>query len=187
MAGLPFVVQPRLQPIVERIGDEDSGIIEVERRGFLSVAEKTFLQQGAGNDEVASHLLKVIRKVSSDLRIPADKAQVLVMDALSGNTNKDKNYPKVVENYSADLDVVTQIAVQHESKKEYLRAICMIIHRINSDFDLDNVAEIHPTIITGLSKLCEEEENKSTERLIKSKANSEFSSKETEVSALEKK
>ena len=45
MAPLPFVVEPRRKPIVERVGNEESGVIEIERRGYLTTGEKTFVQQ----------------------------------------------------------------------------------------------------------------------------------------------
>jgi hypothetical protein len=34
MAKLPFVVEPRLKPIIEEIGSEESGKIQIERRGY---------------------------------------------------------------------------------------------------------------------------------------------------------
>ena len=45
MGKLPFVVQPRLKAIKERIGSEDAGYIEIERRGYLTSGEKSFVQQ----------------------------------------------------------------------------------------------------------------------------------------------
>jgi hypothetical protein len=40
---LPFVVAPRLEPIVETVGTDESGKIEIIRRGHLTVAEKAFI------------------------------------------------------------------------------------------------------------------------------------------------
>jgi len=187
MASLPFVVQPKLQPIIERIGDDESGIIEIERKGFLSIAEKTFLQQGAGNDQVASHLLNIIRKVSVELKISADRAHDVIMDILANRPSKDKYYGRISEEYAESLAEVTQLAMQAEGKKEYLKAICMIIHRINSDFNVADVSDIHPTLISALAQLCDDEENKSIERLVASKASSEFAKDEKPLATLEKK
>ena len=49
--GLPFVVQPRLAPVIEQVGNEESGIFEIERRGYLTVAEKAMVQQATQGDE----------------------------------------------------------------------------------------------------------------------------------------
>ena len=188
MTNLPFVVQPRLQPITERIGTEDSGVIEVERRGFLSVSEKAFLQQSLNEDTVTSLLLQLIRKAAQELKISPDKAHAYTMDALSSKENKDALYNKFLKKYEEELYEITKSAMQMETKKQFIRALCIIINRVNPQFDMEGLGEVHPDLIEGLAKLCEEEENKSLDRLLASQAASEFATSATsEVEALEKK
>ena len=64
--GLPFVVQPRLQPIVEQVGTEESGIIEIERRGYLSVAEKAIAQQAVGGDDSVRKMYVLGGRIARD-------------------------------------------------------------------------------------------------------------------------
>ena len=49
-AKLPFLVEPKRQPIMERLGNEETGVIELPRKGYLTVAEKSFVQQGTSGD-----------------------------------------------------------------------------------------------------------------------------------------
>ena len=188
MTALPFVVQPKLKPIIERIGNETSGIIEVERRGFLSVTEKTFLQQSLSEDTVTTKLLAFIRKVAQEQKIKPEKAHEYVMDALNSKTSKDTLYNKILKIYEEELNEIVHTATQLEQRQQYLRAVCLILNRINPNFDMNQLSDVHPDIIEGLSKLCQDEENKSLERLEASQANQEFgSSKLSELEILEKK
>lgn len=187
MASLPFVVQPRLKPIIERIGSEDSGILEVERKGYLTVSEKAFLQQTLNDNDLAPSVLNFVRKISSEFKITTERAHQIAVNALSGSPDSDKLAPKVIAKFQEDIDNLTKKIFTVESQKEYLRALCMLINRVDPDFEPETLKGIHPDIILGLSQLCVDEENKSTERLVGSQASDEFSSEISAVEALEKK
>ena len=64
--GLPFVVQPRLKPVIERIGSEESGVFEIERRGYLSVAEKAIAQQASGGDDSVRQLYVLAGRIARE-------------------------------------------------------------------------------------------------------------------------
>lgn len=187
MAVLPFVVQPKFKPIIERIGNEEIGVLEIKRQGFLSVTEKAFLQEGAGNDQVATLILSLVRKISTEFKIPPERAHTLIMDLLTNTPSKDKLFTKVADTFPSDIAEITEVAIRLESKKEFLRAYCMIVNRIDPNFEVSDVTSLHPDLITELSKLCEDEENKSTERILNSMANKEFANDNEELIALEKK
>ena len=44
MGKLPFVVAPKLKSKIETLGTEVSGKIEIERKGYLTVGEKGFME-----------------------------------------------------------------------------------------------------------------------------------------------
>ena len=69
MAKLPFVVEPRLKPVTELVGTEDSGKIEIERRGFLSAGEKAFFSNGSQDSNVSELMIGLVRKVSSKYKL----------------------------------------------------------------------------------------------------------------------
>ena len=46
MRTLPFVVKPKRVFVNVKLGREEIGIIEIEKRGYLTVSEKTFVDGG---------------------------------------------------------------------------------------------------------------------------------------------
>ena len=64
MAKLPFVVEPRRKPEIVTIGTEDSGTIEIVRKGYLTAGEKAFMQSQSSNDTVLRSLLSLAREVA---------------------------------------------------------------------------------------------------------------------------
>lgn len=64
MVSLPFVVQPKRKPITERIGSEDSGVIEVIRKGYLTSGEKAFVQQVQQYDNGTSDIVTLSRRIA---------------------------------------------------------------------------------------------------------------------------
>ena len=75
-AKLPFLVQPKRQPILERFGDEEIGSIEIERKGYLTVAEKSFMQQSTSGDTALVALQRLASKVARETnRKPAEVMQ----------------------------------------------------------------------------------------------------------------
>ena len=63
-AKLPFLVEPKRQPIMERLGNEESGVIELPRRGYLTVAEKSFVQQGTSGDSAILAMQRLAARVA---------------------------------------------------------------------------------------------------------------------------
>jgi len=84
MAKLPFVVQPRLKPIIETVGTEESGKIEIERRGFLSVAEKSMCQGMLQDSKGVNAVQAIARRIANGLAIDLVEALELVGKVLQG-------------------------------------------------------------------------------------------------------
>ena len=70
--GLPFIVQPRLKPIIEIVGTEESGQIEIERKGYLTVSEKAIVQASMKSDDSLATTMRVAAKIAQAGR--ADEA-----------------------------------------------------------------------------------------------------------------
>jgi hypothetical protein len=164
MAGLPFIVKPKLQPIMERLGDEETGIIEIERRGFLSVSEKAFLQQISGGDETATAVLRVTKKVATQEKLSSEKAYKLFSEVLTGAGDTAK-HRDIADKYADDIEQITLTLLHAESNKEFLRASCMLMYRVDANLDPSAVNSLHPDLIKALSDLCLDEERRSTAKL----------------------
>lgn len=186
MSGLPFVVQPRLKPVVERYGNEDIGILEVERRGYLNAGEKTYLRTYDAQNDVPTLILGLVKKVSKAAKIPPEAAHKLVMQSLQGEDIPAAKQ-KVLDQHQDELDTIMQTVFQTEQQRDVIRASCMLHYRLGVSLDNSSaVFELHPDLIEALSKLCADEENKSTQRLQEALANDD-TAELTAVEALEKK
>jgi hypothetical protein len=165
MAKLPFVVEPRLKPILEQIGSEESGKIQIERRGYLTSGEKAFFQQAKQSDQGTSGLINLSRKISRATGLDMTKSYEAVVRVISGAQGEEID--KVIENDFADeLSGVLRDLTNGQTHDEILMSICLIKYRIDPSFDIEGIMEVHPDIVSGLAELYRQEEAKSTDRLV---------------------
>jgi hypothetical protein len=188
MAKLPFVVRPRLSPVIERIGNEEVGIIEIERRGYLSAQEKNFTQQFETSDRGTSAVIKLSRKIGAKYSISLDKAYAIAIEAISGQFSpENKEYSeKAMEDFQDEIAETMSSLSMMQTKSEIVEALCLLIHRVNSDITPDDILDVHPDIISGLSALYKDELVKSIERIEQLNKKDE-NDKEPTVEEIEKK
>jgi hypothetical protein len=184
MAKLPFVVQPKLKPIVERLGTEESGIIEIERRGYLTGAEKTFVQQIQQQDGGTLQLVALSRRISREKKIPLEKAYGILVGILTGEAS-GKAASDIESDYAEDIQIAINSISASRTKEELINAACLLIHRVDANIGMESVVELHPDLITALANLYKDEETKSVERLIA--AQEESVPQEINVDEIEKK
>ncbi len=174
MAKLPFVVEPRLKPIIEDIGSEESGKIQIERRGYLTSGEKAFFQQVKQSDQGTAKLIAMSRKVSQFASLDMSKAYELVIRVLSGGAESllDK---QVEEKFAEDFSSVIQDLANSQSSDEILMAACLLRYRVDGEIGMDEIMKLHPDIIQGLARLYRDEEDRVLERLAVKEAKEEQS------------
>lgn len=186
MAKLPFVVQPRLKPIIEQIGTEESGVIEIERRGYLTGAEKTFVQQIQQQDGGTLQLVALSRRISRDKKIPLEKAYNTVVGILTGEaTGKIAN--EIESEFAEDIQRAVNSIAASRTKEDLVQAACLLIHRVDPEIEMGEVVNLHPDLISGLSLLYKEEDAKSVERLLGEQGQSTEEPQEINVDEIEKK
>ena len=152
---LPFVVAPRREPIVHRVGTEESGIIEIQRKGYLTVAEKSFMQQASTGDDSVIQLQKLAAQVARKHGIQIAE----VVDKLSSGDFGDD----IFSGFEDDVAEVTSSLTSFEERRRAIAASCMLYFRVSDKFSSDNVLELHPDLILGLYELYKLEEEKSVE------------------------
>lgn len=185
MARLPFVVEPRLRPIIEKIGTPESGIIEVERRGYLTAGEKNFVQQIQQDDNSASSVISLSRKISREYSMGLEKAYNLVTSMMTGDQFEDEELLRVAEKqFATEVQEVIAALTASNSRSELVQAACMLMKRVDGDFQIEDVVSLHPDLVSGLSQLYRDEENRSIEKL---KQNSEQEDTNSSVEEIEKK
>jgi len=157
VAKLPFVVQPRLKPVQEEIGTENSGKILVERRGYLTVSEKMFVQSGLKEDNSQAMLFQLVSKIAAEQGV---SPQQVLKDMSEGGS-----LPEYAKDYADELAIVMERVSDMNEKTKLLGAAALLMSRIDPDLDMDEVMDLHPELIEQLYLLYVDEENCSLERL----------------------
>ena len=166
MSKLPFVVAPRINSRIETLGSETSGKIEVERKGFLTVGEKSFMANVNSQDEVLKTVMKVSRAVASKYKLGQQDAYQQVVLAV---TDPDGCTHPVYDDFAQEIAELASLMMITEQKKQLMMAYCMLLYRVSEELTMDDVIDLHEDLVDALAGLYVDEENKSLERLISEK------------------
>lgn len=161
---LPFVVQPRLQPITERIGSEESGIIEIRRQGYLSVSEKTIVDQVSADLSDQSEMIAAVKRI-------ADSEGRSISEIFNELQSPDGS--KLLEKYSVEIAAATGSAKNQEDKIRVVSATALLMCRVDSRWGVEDTMELHPDIVDGLALLYKEEDSRSLEAFTQNKETSD--------------
>jgi len=153
---LPFVVSPRLEPIVEVIGSAESGQIEIERKGYLTVAEKAYSSAALAGDESVGAVRRLAFKIS---RATGTDVQIVLRDISAGGL---EDYFTA---YREELDLCLGFMAQYQERRAIIAATTLLVYRVDRDWDIDDTLALHPDLRDSLHLLFEEEEQKNTEAL----------------------
>lgn len=154
--GLPFVVQPRLEPIVEKIGTEESGVIEIERKGYLTVAEKSITQGGLSGDNSVRKMYTLAGQIAR--KSGYQQAQV-AQDLIKPER------PEYMDPWADEIGECLIEMVAFQERAAIIQATALIMCRIDASWTVDQTMELHPDLVTELAVLYGEEEQKTTDAL----------------------
>lgn len=163
---LPFVVQPRLSPIIEEIGTDESGKIQVERRGYLTSGEKAFFQQIQQVNGGGQELIKLSRSICSKYNVEM-KAAYDALVAIISNQSKTKLSKQIEGEYADEIQEVINALAISQTREELVMATCLLYYRVNPEFTAEETSKLHPDIISGLAQLYRDEDAKSIDKLEK--------------------
>ena len=147
---LPFVVEPKRQPIMELVGSEESGKIEIERRGYLTVAEKTFVQQAMGGDTPVVALHRLAAKVARKSGKQASEVVELFGEGDLGNP--------IFESFGDELTEVMGTMQSYEARRKLAAATALLMYRFDTNWGVESTMELHPDLLEGLFDLYIKEE-----------------------------
>ena len=152
---LPFVVAPRREPITELLGTEESGQFKIQRKGYLTVAEKSFIQQASASDETIGRLNRLAGRIAREKGVQPKE----VIDELgSGNFSAE-----ILAGYESEIDDIVTLMSTFEHRRKIVAASCLLYFRISSDWSIEDTMDLHPDVIDGLYLLFSDEDAKSTE------------------------
>lgn len=147
---LPFVVQPRRKPIVEVLGTEESGQIEIKRLGYLTVAEKMFVQSTITGDISLGMIQRLASKISKHAGVP-------IKDVLNDLT-EDHDY---LQPFHEEIAEALSMMASYQEKLRLVSVAALLTLRVNDEIEIDDVVELHPDLLEAIYVLYLEEEAKS--------------------------
>ena len=146
MVKLPFVVEPRRKPIVEQIGTSESGIIEIERRGYLTTGEKAFFQQVQQFDGGTTEIVSVSRKIARKYSLGMDKAYNLAVAIIAGTKQADQAdallATDIEENFAEELTNVVKSLAASQVREDLVMAACLLRYRVDPEFSIETISNI---------------------------------------------
>lgn len=160
--GLPFVVQPRRQPIIEQLGTEESGIIAIERRGYLNVAEKSLVQFAMEDDSSLADMYTLSGRMARDLNLPLQQ----VLEEIT-----QQPLPTHFAPYEEEISKVLMQMMAYQQRSAVIYATALLISRVDSDWTIEQTMNEHPDLIAALAELYTDEERRSVEAFDKTEEN----------------
>jgi hypothetical protein len=156
--NFPFLLAPRLKPVPCVVGDPEGQTLVIERRGYLTVAEKSFVTMALNGEEAIGGVRRLAVKIARE----TGKSQAEVLEDLSGDVSK----LKYIEPYVDELDeCYTQMSV-YQHKMMIVTATALITNRLDAEWTVeDTMSKLDPEILKGLQDLYTDEEAKNIEAL----------------------
>lgn len=156
LKGLPFVVQPRLKPVIERLGSDLSGVIEIERKGYLTVAEKSIVQHSMKEETGLADAFMIAREVGAKVNKTAEE----VFSDISADPQ-----PEYILEHSELIAKAMNCMLAHEEKLRLVAATALILTRVSPDWDPSDTISLHPDLQADLYKLYIDEDRKCVDAL----------------------
>ena len=124
-----------------------------ERRGYLTVAEKAFVQAASLDDTSVGLLAKLTQKISEG----TGKGRQEVLDAIAGGAEDAWLVP-----YQSEIvEVVSSMSIFQE-KIMFVRATALLFSRIDGEWSIEQTLDLNEEIVAQLSELYMEEEARDT-------------------------
>mgnify|MGYP001387621917 CR=1 FL=1 len=156
--GLPFVVQPRLEPIIERVGTETSGIIEIQRKGYLTVSEKALVQGASTGDTSVRQMFALAGRIGREEgRQQTEVAQDILKSPM----------PDYLSKYEEEIGECVMNMLEFQERTTLIQATALLICRVDNGWTVEQSMELHPDLLDGLARLYMDEESKSIDLLEK--------------------
>lgn len=156
---LPFVVQPRRASRLIKIGSEESGILEIEKRGYLSVSEKFYVSQVTGDDKTLPLMIGLANKIGKETKKTNRECYDVIAKYLQGEANA-KDSEMIEEKFADELQEITTEISRAAATRELACATVLMRSRVDDDWTTEDTFELHPDILAALAELYQKEEAK---------------------------
>jgi hypothetical protein len=135
------------------VGTEASGVIEISRLGYLTVAEKAFVQTAMAGDTGLSSLYALSSRIARE----TGKQQSEVFTDIA---NGSQGY---LADYEGEIAEAASNMGSFQEKQTIIQATCLLIMRVDPKWTVEDSLDLHPDILEGLTELYADEDHKSLE------------------------
>lgn len=157
MRSLPFIVQPKRKVSVVRLGNEDIGFIEIERRGYLNVSEKTFVDSLVNNSDTITSTVALATRISVATKKTVEECYQGIMLAMQGD-EESKFAVRIKTEYPSEISELMSNFVESLNKRGIAAATILIQTRIDHDWTVEDTLSQHPDMIEILHSFYNQEE-----------------------------
>ena len=159
MKELPFVVKPKAAFRDVEVGTEEGGIFKIQKRGYLTVAEKSFVDGVTQGSDGMSEIVTLAKKGARKYKKSTEEMFNVIMDTMSGNI-KSKLHADVDDDFGPELSNIA-IALSDAMQRRSLAAATILIQsRIDPEWTVEDTVGLHPDLLEKLLEFYNEEEAK---------------------------
>jgi redox-regulated HSP33 family molecular chaperone len=159
MAKLPFVVQPKRNTEIVALGNEEIGVIEIERKGYLTVAEKTFVDSVMQGSDGITLIVGLANKIAKGKKISTERAYSGIIQVISGDIS-DSLTTDISEKYPDEIAKITATMADSVQRRSIAAATILIQTRINHEWTFDDTMKLDPELVAEFLALYEKEEQR---------------------------
>jgi len=159
MAKLPFVIAPKMKSYPVRLGNEDVGVIEIEKRGYLSVAEKSFVDSVMQGSDGVTSMVRLASKVARAEKISVEKAYNLIVGIIGGSDTSPLA-TSLSNNFGDEIAEIQSQMIDSMQRKSIACATVLIQSRIDAEWTVDDTMQLQPELLAAFSNFYDEEEQK---------------------------
>lgn len=157
MKTLPFVVQPQRKFVKAKIGTPETGIIEIERRGYLTVSEKNFVDSVTQGTDGVTAIVSLATRVSAKTKHTIDDSFNAVMKAVQGDL-EDAFALRIKEEYTEEISSILSQMADSMQKRSLAATTILIQSRIDPEWTLEDTLNQDPALLLAFSEFYSEEE-----------------------------
>lgn len=157
MRTLPFVVKPKRVFVNVKLGREEIGIIEIEKRGYLTVSEKTFVDGVMQGADAVTTVVALATRISSKTGHTTEECYTAIIQAIQGDLTS-KFAIKIKEEYPDELGTILTQMSESVQKRAIAAATVLIRSRIDSEWSVDDTLEQDPELINAFAEFYGQEE-----------------------------
>jgi len=159
MAVLPFVVQPKKNSEIVKIGNNEIGVVEIERKGYLSVAEKAFVDSVMQGSDGIAHMVFLANRISREKKTSPEKAYMAITEVMQGKV-EDKLCDMISNEYGEEIASVTSKMTESLQRRAIAATTVLIQTRVNSDWTIEDTLKLDPEFLNQFGALYDREEQR---------------------------